>query len=42
MAIIKSPHTANTREGVERREAYYTVGGSVNSTNSMGNSMEAP
>ena len=38
----KNPHTANTSEGVERGEAYYTVGGNVNFTASMGNSMEVP
>ena len=38
----KNPQTENTREGVERREVYYTVGGNINFTASMGNSMEVP
>ena len=30
MAIIKTIQTINDREGVERRELSYTVGGNVN------------
>ena len=30
MVIIKNPQTTNDGEGLERREASYTVGGNVN------------
>ena len=39
MAIIKSIQTINAREGMEKREAFTTVGGSVN-TATMENSIE--
>ena len=43
MAITKkSINTINTREGVERREPSYTIGGNVNCTVTMENSMEVP
>ena len=43
MAITKkSINTINTGEGVERREPSYTIGGNVNCTVTMENSMEVP
>ena len=43
MAITKkSINTINTGESVERREPSYTIGGNVNCTVTMENSMEVP
>ena len=40
MAAIQSPQAINAGEGVEKREASYTVGGMQTSTATMENSVE--
>ena len=42
MAVIKSLHAINAGEGVEKREASYTVGGMQTSTATMENNVEIP
>ena len=40
MASIKDLQTVSAREGVEKKEPYYTVGGNVNWYNHCGKHME--
>ena len=42
MAVIKSLQAINAGEGVEKREASYTVGGMQTSTATVENSVESP
>ena len=42
MAVIKKSTNNDAKEGVEKRELSYTVGGNVNWYATMENSMEVP
>ena len=42
MFTIKTTKDKHAGENVKKREHFYTVGGNVNSTDSMENSMECP